>query len=86
MTPEQVHVALGQYVDTLALQHDQSAEMRPHYEIAIICPDCGKQTAFKGTCPKCGGKSWLPAGEWGGYLARRRTHFAIIEMQKLAAV
>ena len=32
----------------------------------IICPDCGKNIAFRGRCPKCGGNSWIPAGHTGG--------------------
>jgi primosomal protein N' len=28
----------------------------------IECPDCGRQVAFQGRCPKCNGDSWVPAG------------------------
>jgi hypothetical protein len=32
-------------------------------EMLIICGDDGKQVAYRGTCPKCGGSSgWVPAG------------------------
>jgi predicted amidophosphoribosyltransferase len=34
--------------------------------LVIICPDCGKNIAFRGRCPKCGGDSWIPAGHNGG--------------------
>ena len=32
-------------------------------EMAIDCPDCGRQIAFEGKCPKCAGRSWAPAGK-----------------------
>ena len=36
------------------------------HSLVIICPDCGKNIAFRGRCPKCAGNSWIPAGQSGG--------------------
>jgi len=33
-------------------------------DLLIICPDCDRQVAFRGKCPKCGGASWIEAGHW----------------------
>ena len=38
----------------------------------IICPDCGKNIAFRGRCPKCAGNSWIPAGHSGGVFERMK--------------
>jgi hypothetical protein len=38
----------------------------------IICPDCGKNIAFRGRCPKCAGNSWIPAGNAGGIFERMK--------------
>lgn len=83
-TPEAIHNRLAQYVASLELRHNQSAEMRPHYEIAILCADDGVQTAFRGTCPVCGGTSWLPAGSWGGFPMRERFKEVRTAMEKSA--
>jgi hypothetical protein len=44
---------------------DTLSRMREHVEppapLAIICGDDGKQIAFRGKCPKCGGDAWVPA-------------------------
>lgn len=32
-------------------------------DLLIDCPDCQRQIAFNGACPKCGGTSWTPAGK-----------------------
>jgi hypothetical protein len=34
----------------------------PALSFSIICPDCGKGESHHGRCPKCYGKSWMPAG------------------------
>lgn len=38
----------------------------------IICPDCGKNIAFRGRCPKCAGNSWIPAGNAGGIFEKMK--------------
>jgi hypothetical protein len=48
---------------------------------AVICPDCGKNIAFRGRCPKCGGNSWIPAGHAGG----RQMHAEIVRLRQLLA-
>jgi D-alanyl-lipoteichoic acid acyltransferase DltB (MBOAT superfamily) len=38
----------------------------------VFCPDCGKNIAFRGRCPKCAGNSWIPAGHAGGIFERTK--------------
>jgi len=42
------------------------------HSLVIICPDCGKNIAFRGRCPKCAGNSWIPAGHTGGIFERTK--------------
>lgn len=42
-------------------EYTEEVKMQVHYPLLIICPDCGKQIAFRNRCPKCCGKSWFPA-------------------------
>lgn len=41
-------------------------------DMIIECPDDGKQIAYRGRCPKCGGASWVPAGHAGGIPDQQR--------------
>lgn len=45
-----------------------------------ICPDCGKQVIHENACPKCGGRSWVPAG--GIRLAGMRKEMSMDESVK----
>ena len=42
------------------------------HSLVIISPDCGKNLAFRGRCPKCAGNSWIPAGNAGGIFERMK--------------
>jgi hypothetical protein len=55
---------------------DEEAEhnLALSHALVIICPDCGKNVAFRNRCPKCGGDSWIPAGHAGGIFERMKVH------------
>lgn len=55
---------LSEFLNSLDEQGEQKFELS--HSLVIICPDCGKNIAFRNRCPKCGGNSWIPAGHVGG--------------------
>ncbi len=55
---------LSEFLNSLDEQGEQKFELS--HSLVIICPDCGKNIAFRNRCPKCGGNSWIPAGHAGG--------------------
>ncbi len=55
---------LASFLNSLDAEGEQKFELS--HSLVIICPDCGKNIAFRGRCPKCGGNSWIPAGHAGG--------------------
>lgn len=55
---------LSEFLNALDEQGEQKFELS--HSLVIICPDCGKNIAFRNRCPKCGGNSWIPAGHVGG--------------------
>lgn len=59
--------AFRSFVEAATDTLDEDVRFTPPYTLMIICPDCGKHAAYRGTCPKCGGKSWVPAGTAKGY-------------------
>jgi len=62
------------------LDHEGEQKFELSHSLVIICPDCGKNIAFRGRCPKCGGNSWIPAGHVGGIFEQMKAqrHRAII--------
>ncbi|MGH9457400.1 MAG: hypothetical protein ACRD2J_07135 [Thermoanaerobaculia bacterium] len=56
--------ALSEFLHSLDEEGEQKFELS--HSLVIICPDCGKNIAFRNRCPKCGGNSWIPAGHAGG--------------------
>ena len=64
MTLEDTFTHLASFLNSLDAEGEQKFELS--HSLVIICPDCGKNIAFRGRCPKCGGNSWIPAGHSGG--------------------
>ncbi len=61
---------LSEFLNSLDEEGEQKFELS--HSLVIICPDCGKNIAFRGRCPKCGGNSWIPAGHAGGIFERMK--------------
>jgi len=61
---------LSQFLNGLDEEGEQKFELS--HSLVIICPDCGKNIAFRNRCPKCGGDSWIPAGHAGGIFERMK--------------
>lgn len=61
---------LASFLNSLDAEAEQKFELS--HSLVIICPDCGKNIAFRGRCPKCGGNSWIPAGHAGGIFERMK--------------
>jgi hypothetical protein len=64
MSLEETFSNLAAFLNSLDAEGEQKFELS--HSFVIICPDCGKNIAFRGRCPKCGGNSWIPAGHAGG--------------------
>jgi hypothetical protein len=61
---------LSAFITSLDEEGEQKFELS--HSLVIICPDCGKNIAFRNRCPKCGGNSWIPAGNAGGVFERMK--------------
>jgi Zn-finger nucleic acid-binding protein len=70
MSLEETFTNLAAFLNSLDAEGEQKFELS--HSLVIICPDCGKNIAFRGRCPKCGGNSWIPAGHAGGIFERTR--------------
>ncbi len=70
MTLEDTFTSLASFLNSLDAEGEQKFELS--HSLVIICPDCGKNIAFRGRCPKCGGNSWIPAGNAGGIFERMK--------------
>ena len=68
MSLEDTFTSLASFLNSLDAEGEQKFELS--HSLVIICPDCGKNIAFRGRCPKCGGNSWIPAGHAGGIFER----------------
>lgn len=64
MAQEETFGNLAAFLNSLDAEGEQKFELS--HSLVIICPDCGKNIAFRGRCPKCAGNSWIPAGHTGG--------------------
>jgi hypothetical protein len=64
MSLEDTFTNLASFLNSLDAEGEQKFELS--HSLVIICPDCGKNIAFRGRCPKCGGNSWIPAGHHSG--------------------
>ena len=70
MSLEDTFTSLASFLNSLDAEGEQKFELS--HSLVIICPDCGKNIAFRGRCPKCGGNSWIPAGHAGGVFERMK--------------
>jgi len=70
MSLEETFTNLAAFLNSLDAEGEQKFELS--HSLVIICPDCGKNIAFRGRCPKCGGNSWIPAGQGGGIFERMK--------------
>jgi hypothetical protein len=70
MPGEETFTSLASFLNSLDAEGEQKFELS--HSLVIICPDCGKNIAFRGRCPKCGGNSWIPAGHAGGIFERMK--------------
>ncbi len=70
MPGEESFTNLASFLNSLDAEGEQKFELS--HSLVIICPDCGKNIAFRGRCPKCGGNSWIPAGHTGGIFERMK--------------
>ncbi|HEY5611278.1 MAG TPA: hypothetical protein VIL97_08725 [Thermoanaerobaculia bacterium] len=61
---------LSDFLNSLDEEGEQKFELS--HSLVIICPDCGKNIAFRNRCPKCAGDSWIPAGHAGGIFERMK--------------
>jgi hypothetical protein len=68
MSLDETFSNLATFLNSLDAEGEQKFELS--HSLVIICPDCGKNIAFRGRCPKCGGNSWIPAGHHGGIFER----------------
>ena len=64
MPLDETFTNLASFLNSLDAEGEQKFELS--HSLVIICPDCGKNIAFRGRCPKCAGNSWIPAGHTGG--------------------
>jgi hypothetical protein len=69
MSLEDTFTSLASFLNSLDAEGEQKFELS--HSLVIICPDCGKNIAFRGRCPKCGGNSWIPAGNAGAGVFER---------------
>src|SRR5438552_2770086 len=72
MSLEETFSNLAAFLNSLDTEAEQKFELA--HSLVIICPDDGKNIAFRGRCPKCGGNSWIPAGH--SAVIPRRKDFA----------
>src|SRR5437868_13489272 len=70
MSLEETFGNLAAFLNSLDAEGEQKFELS--HSLVIICPDCGKNIAFRGRCPKCGGNSWIAAGHSGGLFERMK--------------
>lgn len=70
MSLEDTFTNLASFLNSLDAEGEQKFELS--HSLVIICPDCGKNIAFRGRCPKCGGNSWIPAGHSSGIFDRMK--------------
>jgi hypothetical protein len=70
MSLEEAFSNLSDFLNSLDDEGEQKFELS--HSMVIICPDCGKNIAFRNRCPKCGGNSWIPAGHAGGIFERMK--------------
>jgi len=81
MSLDDTFTNLAAFLNSLDTEAEQKFELA--HSLVIICPDCGKNIAFRGRCPKCGGNSWIPAGHTGGIFekmkAQQRRRTMVIE-------
>ena len=70
MSLEEAFENLSEFLNSLDHEGEQKFELS--HSMVIICPDCGKNIAFRNRCPKCGGNSWIPAGHAGGIFERMK--------------
>jgi len=70
MSLEETFTNLSSFLNSLDAEGEQKFELS--HSLVIICPDCGKNIAFRGRCPKCGGNSWIPPGHAGGIFERMK--------------
>lgn len=68
MSQEDAFQNLSSFLNSLDEEGEQQFELS--HSLVIICPDCGKNIAFRGRCPKCASNSWIPAGHAGGIFER----------------
>jgi hypothetical protein len=70
MPLDETFTNLAAFLNSLDAEGEQKFELS--HSLVIICPDCGKNIAFRGRCPKCAGNSWIPAGHAGGIFERMK--------------
>ncbi len=70
MALDETFTNLATFLNSLDAEGEQKFELS--HSLVIICPDCGKNIAFRGRCPKCAGNSWIPAGHAGGVFERMK--------------
>lgn len=70
MSLDETFTNLAAFLNSLDAEGEQKFELS--HSLVIICPDCGKNIAFRGRCPKCAGNSWIPAGHAGGIFERTK--------------
>ena len=69
-TLDETFTNLASFLNSLDAEGEQKFELS--HSLVIICPDCGKNIAFRDRCPKCAGNSWIPAGNAGGIFERMK--------------
>src|SRR5882762_2899803 len=79
MSLEETFSNLATFLNSLDAEGEQKFELS--HSLVIICPDCGKNIAFRGRCPKCGDNSWIPAGHAGGIVEKMNAQRWRTQMQ-----
>src|SRR4028118_537871 len=70
MPLDETFTNLAAFLNSLDAEGEQKFELS--HSLVIICPDCGKNIAFRGRWPKGGGNSWSPANRAGGIFERTK--------------
>ena len=79
MSLEDTFSNLASFLNSLDAEGEQKFELS--HSLVIICPDCGKNIAFRGRCPKCGGNSWIPAHHNSGIFEQMKAQRWRTQMQ-----
>lgn len=62
LTPYEAWERFHQYLTEEYQEDPQVLSIKLQFKQIVECPDCGRGVAHRGSCPKCGGDSWVNSG------------------------